>query len=169
MTLLTAELVEELQQALRLGRGVAKHVTGLREATLAGLLEYGCLRYAVGDDAVLPPLPPAVLSGALGQALLTVRSPLGPRTTGTQKAPVRAVGVREAEFHVLDGEQASVQADWKLFLVRFSDSAFAAGLPRTIADGLGAALQEMADNACEHARSPAGALVGYHALAGAAA
>lgn len=27
----------------------------------------------------------------------------------------------------------------------------------------------MADNACEHARSPAGALVGYHALAGAAA
>lgn len=112
MTLLTAELVEELQQALRRGRGVAGHVAGLRGATLAGLLEYGCLRYAVGDDAVLPQLPPAVLSGALGQALLAVRSPLGPRTSGAQKSPVRAVGVREAEFHVLEGGQASVQADW---------------------------------------------------------
>ncbi len=166
---LTVELVEELQQAVRLDRPVAGHVTGLTDVTLAGLLEYGCLRYAVADNAVLPPLPSAVLASPLGQALRAVRSPLAARTTGRQKPHVRNVDPHEVEFHVLDGDEASVQPDWEDFLTRFSNSAVAAGFTRTIADGLGAALQEMADNACEHSRSPAGALVGYHTVAGTAA
>jgi len=127
MSKLTVGLVEELQQAIRLGRPVAEHVLRLTAATLTGLLEYGCLRYSVADAAVLPPLSPAVLSGPRGQALLAVRSPLGPRTTGRQKAHAKHVDPQEAEFHVLEGEEASAQPDWDDFLVRFSNSAVKVG------------------------------------------
>ena len=64
-----------------------------------------------------------------------------------------------AEFYVLEGEEASAEPAWEDFQTRFVRSAVASGFTRTIADGLSAALQEMADNACLHARSPVGALV----------
>jgi hypothetical protein len=165
---LTVGLVEELQQAVRRGRPVADHVIRLTDATLAGLLEYGCLRWAVADDAVIPPLPTALLSGPLGQALLQVRSALGPRSTGPQRRHLKSVDTQEAEFYVLEGDEASAEPAWEDFQIRFVRSAVASGFTRTIANGLSAALQEMADNACLHARSPAGALVGYHVPPGAA-
>lgn len=169
---LTAEQVEHIQWAVQRNRPVGGFVSGLRHATLPGLLEYGCLRAQLGYDAI-PPLPPAILSSPLGESLDGVPSPLGTRT-GTRVAtrPAR-LDTHAVEFFSISSEveMESESPDdppkpWQLFAIRFSRSAQAAGFTKTVADGLMAALYEMTRNALEHAESPCPALVGYQAEGG---
>lgn len=171
---LTAEQVEHIQWAVLRNRPVGSFVSGLRHATLPGLLEYGCLRAQFGHE-VIPPLPPAVLSTSLGESLDSIPSPLGTRT-GTQAIarPAR-VDTKNVEFFSIasEDEMGNDPPDdqwtpWQLYAIRFSRSAQAAGFTKTVADGLMGALYEMTRNALEHAESPHPTLVGYQAESGVA-
>jgi hypothetical protein len=165
---LSVKLVEDLHQAVQQKVPVGTVVAALKTATLPGLLEYGCLRWLVNDDSVVPPLPPAVLNSPLGQAVQQVRSELGPRRTGREKQPLNRVDTQPSEFHVLDGEAGLEAPDWEHFGIRFARSAEGVGFAKLVADGLNAALHEMAENAVIHSESPVGPLAGYQVLPGVA-
>lgn len=162
--LLTCRLVQELQQAAHSGRNVAPFVDSIQTATLPGALEYGCLRLHCSD---LPPLPASVADTPLGQALAEVRSEVGLRADGEQKRPPRTMAAHAQEFIVLEGDDSTMHRDWREFLVRFRQSAKAGGFPHEKAQGIAAALGEMADNAVVHSRSRVGPLVGYQIVDGA--
>ncbi|MBN9119922.1 MAG: hypothetical protein J0I06_12300 [Planctomycetes bacterium] len=168
MNWLTVELVEGLQQAIRQGMPVHDHINNIQHATLAGLLEYGCLRYTAASDS-LPPLPAVVQISPLGRALSEIRSPLGLRSSGSQKPHIRSVDTREVEFHALEGENPTLEPAWEDYMVRFVRSAVAAGFRQVIADGICATLHEMAENVQIHAASPVGAVAGYHVTPGVSA
>jgi anti-sigma regulatory factor (Ser/Thr protein kinase) len=163
---LTCDLVEELQQAAGAGRPVDSFVARLEQATLPGLLEYGCAKWHCPS---LPALPARVFSSPLGRALQEVRSELGLRTTGRQKFPPRTMTPETHEFFVLEGNDSPTTGqDWGEFLVRFRQSVKNVGFDLERAKGIAAALGEMADNATVHANAPVGVLVGYQVIDGAA-
>lgn len=162
---LTCESVEELQQAAEVGKPIATYVESLKAATLPGIVEYGCARWHLPN---LPPLPAAIALSQLGRALLEVKSDLGLRIDGDQRLAPRTITPQTHEFYVLDGEDPTLNRDWREFLVRFRQSAKQIGFSQDKAQGLAAALGEMADNATLHARATVGALVGYHVIDGAA-
>ncbi|CAN5538096.1 hypothetical protein BH11PLA2_BH11PLA2_16500 [soil metagenome] len=167
MEWLTVKMVEGLHEAIRLGLPVSGHVANLRHATIAGLLEYGCLRYSITDGS-LPTLPNTILSGRLGQALNEIRSPLGFRSNGSQKPHVKSVEIREVEFHALEGSAPTLDPAWEDFANRFFRSAVDAGFQKVVADGIGATMHELAENVFLHAESPVGAVAGYHVSPGVA-
>ena len=70
---LSTKVTEDVQHALDRGVDVRPFVSGLEQASLAGLMEYGCLRWARGQGMV-PPLPAAVASTELGASLMAVNS-----------------------------------------------------------------------------------------------
>lgn len=163
-TWLTAELVEELQQAAGAGQSVDGFVARLDNATLPALLEYGCAKWHVPS---LVTLPDRVCSSPLGRSLQEVRSELGLRTTGRQKSPPQTISAVAHEFHVLEGVDPSTTQDWGEYLFRFCQSVKMAGFDPEKAKGISAALGEMADNAAVHANAPVGVLVGYQVIDGA--
>jgi len=165
LTVLTVEVVEQLQQAAEAGRPVGSFVQSLTDSTLPGILEYGCARSHC--DAI-PPLPSTITDLAIGVALSEVRSELGLRSDGIQKTPPRSMTAHQFEFIVLEDEDAIVHRDWSEYMIRFRQSAKVAGFSLDKAKGLAASLGEMADNAVLHANSPHGVLVGYQATNGAA-
>ena len=63
---LTVELVEQLQQAVEVGKPVETFVEALTDTTLPGLLEYGCARLHCRK---LPELPPRITGSEIGLAL----------------------------------------------------------------------------------------------------
>jgi anti-sigma regulatory factor (Ser/Thr protein kinase) len=165
-TWLTCEFAEELQQAAVAGHAVDAFVVPLEQATLPGLLEYGCARW---NDRSLLTLPASIIASPLGRSLGEVRSELGLRTAGRQKQPPRTVTPSDHEFFVLEaGDSPTTDQDYGEFLVRFRQSARYAGFAPEEARGIAAALGEMADNAAIHADAPVGVLLGYHIIAGAA-
>src|SRR5438128_631919 len=119
---LTVALVEDLHRAVLLGKDVAGVVSGLNGATLPGLLEYGCLRWARRDHP-LPPLPEQVVTADLGRELRAVRSDLSLRSDGPQKCPLRRLDPQPAEFLVLDTEDELAGDQWDHFAGRFEASA----------------------------------------------
>jgi anti-sigma regulatory factor (Ser/Thr protein kinase) len=162
---LTCESVEELQQAAEVGRPIATFMGSLNGATLPGIVEYGCAKW---QRPSLPPLPAAIASSPLGRALLEVKSDLGLRKDGERRIAPRTITPQSHEFYVLDGDDPTVNRDWQEFLVRFRQSVKHIGFSQDKAQGLAAALGEMADNAILHARATVGVLVGYHVVDGAA-
>ena len=164
MNRLTVELVEEFQHLLPDAGRIAGIVAGLQEATLPGIMEYGCLRWA--HDWCFPPLPPAVANSVLGLALDEVRSALGTRVTGPPKRALRRADVQSAEFHVIESEADLISPDWKQFVLRYERSTRCAGFGAGVATLLHVALSEMADNAILHSDSPVSALVGYRVTDG---
>ena len=164
-TCLTVGLAEEIQQLVRLGKPVEKFVGPLKSASLPGVVEYGSLRFS---NPNIPKLPQAVWSSGIGTALQLVRSPLGLRTTGTQREPPRSMAANECEFFVLEGSDPQEAQPWHEFLLRFRQSCANVGFEMKKATGLGAALHEMADNAVNHADTMDGILVGYHVVQSAA-
>jgi hypothetical protein len=164
-TWLTCELVEELQQAAGSGRVVDSFVSPLENATLPGILEYGCAKWHCDN---LPTLPTTITAAPLGRALQEVRSELGLRATGSQKSPPRTITPEAQEFFVLEGDISTTDQYWREFLVRFRQSAKSVGFALQKATGIAAALGEMADNATIHANAPVGVLVGYQVVEGAA-
>ena len=93
------KMVVDIQRALRNGRPVADVVANLEQASLPGIMEYGCLRWV--DPENVPPLPPVIVTSSLGMALQEVRSPLGLRQSGAEKAVIRDTKPRECEFFVI--------------------------------------------------------------------
>jgi anti-sigma regulatory factor (Ser/Thr protein kinase) len=163
--ILTVELVEELQQAAEAGLDVSSIVRSLTEASLPGLMEYSSARL---HCPLLPDLSESIYQSELGRSNLEVRSLLGLRAEGPQKAPPRSLTPHNFEFIVVETEEEIVHRDWAEFLVRFRQSAKSAGFHFDRAKGLAAALDEMAGNAIVHANSPCGVLVGYQAMEGCA-
>lgn len=156
---LNVELVQSLQRAADRGRPVDS-LAGVTSATLAGLLEYGCLRQRFPDR--FPQSPGAVGSTPLARALLQVASPLGLRVHGTPQRTVRTVDARSAEFRLLpplDAFDHDIQ--WENYLTRFERSALSVGFSRSVAAKLQSAFAEMCENAVLHARSPTTPLAGY--------
>jgi len=164
MTWLTVQLVEELQHLLPDVDRIADVVGGLQQATLAGLMEYGCLRWANGD--CYPQLPPAITRSKLGMALEEVRTALGLRMSGPPKPPLRRADVQPAEFHIIETETDLLSPDWDQFVLRYDRSTRSVGFSPASAGLLQAALCEMADNAILHSDSPLEALVGYRVMEG---
>jgi anti-sigma regulatory factor (Ser/Thr protein kinase) len=163
---LTCNLVEELQQAAGAGKPVDSFVARLEQATLPGLLEYGCAKWHCPS---LPALSARVFSSSLGLALQEVKSELGLRTAGRQKPPPRTITPEAQEFFVLEGSASPTTGqDWGELLVRFRQSVKSVGFDLKRAKGIAAALGEMADNATVHAKAPVGVLVGYQVIDGAA-
>jgi anti-sigma regulatory factor (Ser/Thr protein kinase) len=161
---LSVGVVEEIHRALLLGKDVSNVVGQLRGATLPGLLEYGCLRWARHDGSV-PPLPQAVTASEVGRALNAIPSGLGLRSNGPPKRAVRRLDPQAAEFQVVRGEDCLAGGGWDHFAGRFEASARRVGLSFDAAARLQLALYAMAENAVIHADAPA-ILVGYHASAG---
>jgi hypothetical protein len=139
-------------------------VSGLKGATLPGLLEYGCLRWA-RREGTFPALPQAIAASELGRALDAVPSDLGLRSNGLQKSLPRRLDPQVAEYLALEGEDDLAGEGWKLFAGRFDASARSIGLSFDTAAKLQLALYEMAENAVIHAEASA-ILVGYHASQG---
>jgi hypothetical protein len=157
---LTVKFVEALHHAVRNRRDVAPAVAALRNATLPGLMEYGCLKRTLPASS-LPDLPKAVLDSLVGQALQQVRSDLGLRTTGKARPPLKRVDPQSVEFWVIDGEEGFTDQSWEVFEIRFNRSARNGGFTGSVADGLQGALHEMAENAVIHSEAPTGILAGY--------
>jgi hypothetical protein len=158
MTTLDVQHVQELQRTLRNGRSIKELIAKLNRASLAGIMEYGCLRWVHPDDYL--PLPQPVLDSSLGRALSEVRSELGLRTVGPQKSPPRDTNPRYAEFYVLEKDIADDEYFGE-YLVRFEFSAKQIGIPRKTAVALQAALEEMAANVSNHAHALVPGLIGY--------
>ncbi len=158
MTFLTCEIVEEFQQAAQAGKSIDSIINSLDSATLPAVVEYGCARWHCQR---LPVLPQSVVNLQIGQALAEVKSAIGFRIEGNQKLPPRSISPMPCEFYVLEGDSPTTSRDWQEFLVRFRQSAKSVGFSHEKAQGLAAALGEMADNSTLHARATVGALVGY--------
>src|SRR5947209_3958318 len=94
---LTVGLVQDVQEALRNGQPVSPVVSGLRRATLPGLLEYNCLRWAWGSP--VPPLPKPIVTSPLGRSLREVKCDLGLRSTGPEAPPMRRTDARPCGFY----------------------------------------------------------------------
>jgi hypothetical protein len=164
---LNLKMVLDIQRALRNGRRVAEAIAVLKQASLPGIMEYGCLRWV--DPETIPALPPAIVSSPLGIALQEVVSPLGLRGYGAGKAAIRDSRWREFEFFVI-AEPADTVGNplFGEYLLRFEFGAKEIGLPKKTAISLQAAFHEMAVNAVSHAKSPVPALLGYEVRGNAA-
>jgi hypothetical protein len=156
-------LVEALQKMLERGRPIGDVVCNIESATLAGLIEYGCLRYA-GPDSI-PSLPSRIKDTALGLALFDVPSELGLRSAGPRKTAVKNLDIRSVEFHLVpDVNDLDEDVEWQNYLQRFERSAISVGFSKVSAANLQSAFFEMAENTRLHSRTPVCALVGYEAI-----
>lgn len=156
---LTVELVETFHAMVMKGKAISPLVEKLRSATLPALLEYGCLRFAVGD--AIPELPGEVVSADQWQPLHSINSQLGLCIDGARKCLPKDVTPRPVEFTTVWEENDILEPAWENFLQRFERSAKAAGFTSDAALNLQSALHEMATNTVIHSRAPIPAIVGY--------
>lgn len=167
LTHLSVKLVQDLHRSLVMGRPVDATAAGLRFTSLAGILEYGCLRKSLGSPPV-PALPAAITSSPMGLALGEVRSELGLRAFGPQKGASGRTDRRAIEFHPVGDAEGVQERPWEEFLLRFEFSAKGVGFTPKVASGLQAALHEMAANAATHGQADVPALAGYEVRDGVA-
>lgn len=156
---LTVEVVERIQLAIQKERSVSGFVNKLTSATLAGLVEYGCLRHIF--QHCTPSLPSAILSGVLGQASLNVRSEIGTRSAGAPTVPIRDLQPPPIQFITVGTEEELEGLDWNTYCYHFTRSAKGVGFSETTAESLGLALHEIASNAVIHSQSSVPAFLGY--------
>jgi hypothetical protein len=165
-THLSVELVEALQRAIEKTRRVDEVVATLKSATLAGIVEYGCLRCR--HEHCAPRLPEAIERTAIGQALLEVPTPLGFRTQGGPTSSV-SLALRRSEFFLLASEAEFQSHSWENFCGRFERAAWKQGFGKEAAANLHSALYEIASNALIHAFSEIAPLACYDVHDGIAA
>lgn len=166
LTVLNAKAVESIHRAVAKGKA-APSLDGIDQVTLAGLLEYGCLRREYGD--VFPAVPGSVRRTEMGEAIERIASPLGVRVAGPAPPEVRSIAAGSIEFIAIPpSEVIADDRRWDLFLARFENSAADAGFGQTAATQLMSALHEMAENAVLHSLSPIQPVAGYQAVSGTA-
>ena len=164
---LDAALVEDLHHLILddgdAGR-IAAAITSIGEVTLTGLVEYGCLRW---QQKNLPTLPDRVMQSPLGRAISEagnsmVRAAIAARSSDEDMKP------RQCEFVFFRSEEDLLSDRLKFFCIRFAKSAQAAGFRESVFHALQAGLDEMMNNAVQHAHAPAPIVAGYAANAGTA-
>ncbi len=158
-THLDVELVETLQTMVSKGKAIAPLIDKMVSATIPGLLEYGCLRFAFKE--LVPKLPSAIASNESWQPLMSIGSDLGLAASGAPKSLAKDVSPRQLEFTTVANEGDTMDSPWENFLQRFERSTKVAGFTLETALNLQSALHEMATNAVIHSRSAIPALVGY--------
>lgn len=159
---LTANDIDQIQLAARVGRPVRPFIDGLKRATLPAILEYGCLRWS-HPSLSLPELPPAIVESPVGAALREVRTELGFRPSGSSEAAAwDRIDPRPYGFFVLKDDGQLESTAWKHFETAYNRSSAKSGLPEKVASQLSVALHEMAANAVTHALSPIPVVVGFH-------
>lgn len=160
---LTADVVEQLHQAILNGRDVSGFVKNLTLATMTGLVEYGCLRRSLPQ---LPPLPTSITNSSLGQSLSMIVSEIGLRTSGTRPAISNSHLPKEVEFVTVQGEAEATADPLGMMYMRFTQATKAAGFATQTANELQAAFNEMVENAVQHSNAPIPVLAGYQVRAG---
>jgi anti-sigma regulatory factor (Ser/Thr protein kinase) len=156
---LTADIVEQLHGAALRGKSVSNFVNGLTDATMTGLIEYGCLRRSFPE---FPSLPQSISNSSLGQSLATVVSDIGIRTSGTRSPISNSHRPQEMEFVTIDGEDKAISEAMGMLYMRFTQASKAAGFATQTANELQAAFNEMIENAVQHSEAPIPVLAGYH-------
>lgn len=156
---LNVGLVENLQTMMMKGKPITQIVANLRTATLPAVLEYGCLRFAMGH--AVPELPDALVHSEQGQSLNSIRSELGLNANGSRKSLLKDLSPRTVEFTTVWKESDTLETDWENYLHRFERSATSVGFTSDEALNLQSALHEMATNAAIHSQARVPALVGY--------
>lgn len=157
--ILNVELVESMQRAVERGRTV-ELLQEVTSATLAGLLEYGCLRQSFPDS--LPLLPGTIGSTPLARALGQIGSPLGVNAQGPPQPNVRNIDAQVVEFRLLPSlDSFNQDIQWGNFLTRFERSVYGVGFSERVAARLQFAFAEMCENAVLHAQSSTTPLAGY--------
>jgi hypothetical protein len=141
------------------GKAISPLVERLQSATLPAVLEYGCLRFAIGD--AVPDLPKEIISAAQWGPLRAINSELGLSREGPRKSESKDVSPRSTEFTTVWDENDTMESAWENFLRRFEGSSKAAGFTSDAALNLQSALHEMATNAVIHSRSAIPTLIGY--------
>src|SRR4051812_38488769 len=121
---LTADVVEQLHQAVLIGRDMSVFINGFTTATMSGLIEYGCLRRSLPQ---LPSLPASITSSALGQSLSKVVSEIGLRTSGIRPSISTNHNPQEIEFLTVQGEAEATAEPMGMLYMRFTQAAKAAG------------------------------------------
>jgi hypothetical protein len=114
---LTANFVEQIHKGHAKGRAVNRHIEALTDATLAGLIEYGCLRRTVPD---LPSLPSAITHSALGRELNMIVSEIGLRATGRSVPPSTDHAPREIEFQTVTTENELLSEPVQMMAMRIT-------------------------------------------------
>jgi anti-sigma regulatory factor (Ser/Thr protein kinase) len=160
---LTADVVEQIHQAVLTGRETSTFVSKLTNATLTGITEYGCLRRLLPQ---LPSLPTAITNSPLGRSLSKVVSEIGLRTSGTRPSISNSPQPQEVEFVTVDGETEAVAEPMGMLYMRFTQATKAAGFPVQTANELQAAFNEMIENAVQHSNPPIPVLAGYQVRSG---
>jgi hypothetical protein len=156
---LTANFVEQVQKAHLKGKPVNLHVDALTNTTLAGLIEYGCLKRALPE---LPDLPPAITESVLGQELKTIVSEIGLRPTGPSVPPSIDHAPREIEFQTVADADELLSEPVQMMAMRITQRMKLTGFSKNTGDEFQGALFEMLANAIEHSRAPVPTVVGYH-------
>jgi len=156
---LTSNFAEQIHKSHLKRRPVGNYVENLTDATLAGLIEYGCLKRALRD---LPDLPPAITRSPLGRELNLIVSEIGVRSTGTSAPPSINHAAREIEFQTVRDEAELLSEPVQMMAMRITQQMKLAGFAKRTGNEFQAALFEMLANAIEHSQSAVPTLVGYH-------
>lgn len=158
---LTASFTEDLHWALLGGEAIRilhDAIGRLTHATLAGLMEYGCLRWSY---PALPPLPTPIMESGLGRSLRAVASPLGIRTSGLNPGPTISMSPRPSEFTTFHSRDDVLSDGLQFFQMRFKKATLEAGFHKNVANALAVGLNEMVENAARHAQADVPSLAGY--------
>lgn len=156
---LTTNFVEQIHKAHLKGVPTAAHVAALSNATLAGLVEYGCLRRTYPG---LPTLPKAVTESGLGRQLNRITSEIGLRVEGESERPTIDHKPREVEFVTVKDEEELLSEPIQMLAMRITQGMKQAGFSVKTANEFQGACFEMLANAIEHSNSPIPTLVAYH-------
>lgn len=162
---LTADIAEQLHQACLNGRDVGPFVKTLTDATLTGLVEYGCLRRSVPQ---MPPLPTTIATSTLGRGLAQVVSEIGLRTSGPMHRTSTSHLPQSVEFTTIEGEAEATAEPMGMLYMRFTQAVKAAGFDVRTANELQAAFNEMIENGVQHSGAPIPVLAGYSVQQGVA-
>ena len=155
---LNVAFVEEIHRAQLLGRPISSAIAELNDATLAGMTEYACLKWALNSQ--IPNLPMSILQSEMAKQLsvasraLAITDPALPRRMDT-------IEIRPVEFLSLQDEDHIASKEVELFEIRFNRSAQSIGIASGVADQLQVALHEMIENAVIHSQSTVLPLAGY--------
>lgn len=162
---LDVALVESLQRAIQRGRSVSS-VDRLESPTIAGLLEYHCLRtiYPAFDLRLSQTIRNSVQARALEAiGFLDHAEPL----TTWRSTATRTLAVQNVEFAALPIDESLLgNVEWESFFGRFERSVRSVGFSPKSALEFHSAFKEMAENSIVHSQARIPCLMGYAVLEG---
>jgi hypothetical protein len=152
------EFVEGIHRALLLSRPVALAIAELRDATLGGIVEYACLKWAMNGQ--VPSLPTHIVESDLSRRLSAAATDFA---LGEPAGRLRmdTLEIRPIEFLSLRDQAHVASTEVELFEIRFNRSAQSVGISPSVSDQLQVALHEMLENAVIHSEAAVSPIAGY--------